>query len=375
VSSAKRKRILLIFGTRPEAIKLAPVIGELARREGSFATRICVTAQHREMLDQVLEAFAIVPHHDLRLMQPGQDLFDITSRALAALRPVLMAEQPDWVIVQGDTTTTFAAALAASYLGIPVAHIEAGLRTYDPRRPFPEEINRRLTTHLAALHFAPTARACDCLRAEGIAAERIQVTGNTVVDALLDTCARYRGRWPAVPGLRPPDPARRIILVTGHRRESFGAGFERICQAVAALAGRPDVEIVYPVHLNPHVLRPVHEILGGRRNIQLIAPQGYVPFVGLMDASYLILTDSGGIQEEAPSLGKPVLVMREVTERPEAVEAGAVRLVGSAVEAIVAGAAELLDNPAAYQRMSQAGNPYGDGQAARRIVDALEAAA
>ncbi len=363
-------KILFVFGTRPEAIKLAPVIHELASRP-RFTVRVCVTAQHREMLDQVLEAFSITPDHDLDLMRPGQDLFDVTARCLTALRPVLEAERPDWVIVQGDTTTVFVASLAAFYLDIRVAHVEAGLRTFDKRRPFPEEINRRLTSHVADLHFAPTERARRNLLEEGIPAEHIHVTGNTVVDALFYIRDRYRGRWPAPAGMRPVERDRRLILVTGHRRESFGEGFERICRALRRIAERPDVEIVYPVHLNPNVQRPVHGLLGELPNVQLIEPLPYVSFVGLMESSYLILTDSGGIQEEAPSLGKPVLVLREVTERPEAVEAGTVKLVGTDVENIVAGVGELLDDPAVYERMSRAHNPYGDGKASVRIAEIL----
>ena len=363
-------RVLFVFGTRPEAIKLAPLIQELQSRR-RFQVRICVTAQHRQMLDQVLKAFSLKAHRDLRIMRPGQDLFDLTARCLTKLRPVMEAERPDWVIVQGDTTTTLAASLAAFYCGVRVAHVEAGLRTHDMRQPFPEEMNRRLTSHLADLHFAPTERARQSLLAEGIREESIHVTGNTVVDALLETCRRFKGRWPKPSGLRPVPPERKVILVTGHRRESFGPGFERICRALRRIARRKDVEIVYPVHLNPNVQRPVKQILGGLPRVQLIEPLPYVPFVGLMQTAYLILTDSGGIQEEAPSLGKPVLVMREVTERPEAVEAGTVRLTGADTGRIVAAVNELLDIPAAYQAMSRAHNPYGDGLASRRIAKIL----
>ncbi len=365
-----RKKVLVVFGTRPEAIKLAPVVLEL-RARAEFEVRVCVTAQHRQMLDQVLETFAIRPDNDLGIMQPGQDLFDVTARCLTGLRPVFEKERPTWVVVEGDTTTVFAAALAAFYLDIGVAHVEAGLRTGDKRRPFPEEINRRLASHIADLHFAPTESARRNLRNEGIPEQSIHVTGNTVVDALLYIREKFRGHWPAPPGLRPLAEGKRLVLVTGHRRESFGAGFERICQALRRIAERPDVEVVYPVHLNPNVQKPVFSILGNLPNVQLIEPVSYVPFVGLMESAYLILTDSGGIQEEAPSLGKPVLVMREVTERPEAVEAGTVKLVGTDVERIVNGVNELLDDPAVYQRMSRAHNPYGDGQAARRIADIL----
>ncbi len=364
------EKVLLVFGTRPEAIKLAPVVLELRARP-EFHVSVCVTAQHREMLDQVLETFSIRPDYDLDIMQPGQDLFDLTARCLTGLRPVLMDERPGIVLVQGDTTTVFAAALAAFYLGIRVGHVEAGLRTFDKRRPFPEEINRRLTSPLADLHFSPTESAAANLRSEGVPDTHIFVTGNTVVDALFYTCDKYRGRWPAPSGMRPIAPEKRLVLVTGHRRESFGEGFEGICRALRRIAERPDVELVYPVHLNPNVREPVSRILGGLPNVQLIEPLAYVPFVGLMESAYLILTDSGGIQEEGPSLGKPVLVMREVTERPEAVEAGTVKLVGSDTEKIVDSATELLDNPAAYERMSRAHNPYGDGQASRRIAEIL----
>jgi len=358
-------KVVFVFGTRPEAIKLAPVIREL-RASPRFQVSVCVTAQHREMLHQVLETFSIQPDYDLDVMQPGQDLFEVTARCLAELRPVFEKEQPHWVLVQGDTTTVFAAALAAFYLDIRVGHVEAGLRTFDRRRPFPEEINRRLTTQLADLHFAPTECARENLLKEGVPAGTVFVT-----DALFFICERYRGRWPAPPGLQPINPARRLVLVTGHRRESFGAGFERICQALREIAERPDVEIVYPVHLNPNVQEPVRRLLGNLPNVQLIDPVSYVPFVGLMERSYLILTDSGGIQEEGPSLGKPVLVMREVTERPEAVQAGTVRLVGSEVAGIRDGVFELLDDPAAYERMSRAHNPYGDGRASGRIAAIL----
>ena len=363
-------KVLFVFGTRPEAIKLAPVIRELRARPG-FQASVCVTAQHREMLDQVMEAFSIQPEYDLDIMRPGQDLFDVTARCLTELRPVLEKERPDWILVQGDTTTVFAAALAAFYLGLGVGHVEAGLRTFDKRRPFPEEINRRLTTHLADLHFAPTDSARRNLLNEGVSSGAVFVTGNTVIDALFFICEQYRGRGPAGPGLRPIDAARRMVLVTGHRRESFGGGFEGICRALREIAARPDVEIVYPVHLNPNVQEPVCRVLGNLSNVQLIDPVSYVPFVGLMERSYLILTDSGGIQEEGPSLGKPVLVMREVTERPEAVEAGAVRLVGSDAAAIRDGVFELLDDATAYQRMSRAHNPYGDGKASGRIAAIL----
>jgi len=363
--------VLLIAGTRPEAVKLAPVWKELRRRP-NFEVRLCVTGQHREMLDQALEAFAMRPDYDLDVMRTEQDLFSLTARCMEALGGLFRGEcapevwRPDCVAVQGDTTTTLAGALSAFYAGIPVAHVEAGLRSGDPARPFPEEVNRRMISQLATLHFAPTKRSAAALLAEGVRRAAIHVTGNTVVDALQEVLAKGVPPWPGTDG-------RRLILVTGHRRESFGDGFQRICQALDRLARRDDVEIVYPVHLNPQVRLPVHAILGGRPNIRLLEPLGYLPFVGLMEASWIILTDSGGIQEEAPTLGKPVLVMRGVTERPEAVEAGVARLVGSEVEEIVEAACQLLDDPQAYARMSQAQNPFGDGSAAGRIVDVLAA--
>jgi UDP-N-acetylglucosamine 2-epimerase (non-hydrolysing) len=364
------RKVLFVFGTRPEAIKLAPVILELRRRP-EFHVSVCVTAQHREMLDQVLETFDIRPDYDLDIMCPGQDLFQVTARCLTELEPLLRKEQPWMVLVEGDTTTVLATALAAFYLGIKVGHVEAGLRTFDKRRPFPEEINRRLTTHLADLHFAPTESARRNLLAEQVPESSVFVTGNTVIDTLFLVRDRYGGHRPLPPGMPPLAPGKRLILVTGHRRESFGQGFENICDALRQIAARPDVEIVYPVHLNPNVQEPVRRILGGLPNVRLIEPLSYVPFVGLMESSYLILTDSGGIQEEGPSLGKPVLVMREVTERPEAVEAGTVRLVGTEVKAVVDGVWELLDNRELYERMSRAHNPYGDGLASKRIADIL----
>jgi UDP-N-acetylglucosamine 2-epimerase (non-hydrolysing) len=370
MASPPRNRVLLVAGTRPEAIKLAPVWHELRRRP-LWEARLCVTGQHRQMLAQAMDAFALHADYDLDLMREGQDLLALTARCIAALGELLRGEcsaggwRPDWIVVQGDTTTTMAAALSAFYAGIPVAHVEAGLRSGDPRRPFPEEVNRRLVTQLAALHFAPTARAAAALRAEGVPPCGIRITGNTVVDALLAIRKNGVPPWPVAPG-------RRLILVTGHRREHFGEGLRRICKALDRLGRRSDVEIVYPVHLNPQVRRPVQAILADRPNIRLLEPLGYLPFVGLMEASWMILTDSGGIQEEAPTLGKPVLVMRDVTERPEAVAAGVARLVGCSTDAIVQAASELLDDPAAYARMSRTANPFGDGRAAQRIVDAME---
>lgn len=370
-------KILTIFGTRPEAIKMAPVVRALAA-DPSFDSRVCVTAQHRRMLDQVLRLFAIQPHHDLDLMRPGQDLTDITANVLIGLRDILSTERPDLVLVHGDTTTTSAASLAAFYQRIPVGHVEAGLRTGNIYAPWPEEMNRRLTGRIAEWHFAPTERAQANLLHEGVEPRRITVTGNTVIDALLEIVQRLRDdqdlRAEVESGFDflASIQGQRLILVTGHRRENFGAGFERICQALARLADRPDVRILYPVHLNPNVQEPVHRLLGGRDNIHLIEPLDYLPFVALMDRADLLITDSGGVQEEAPSLGKPVLVMRETTERPEAVEAGTVRLVGTDDSAIVREAERLLDDPAAYESMSRAHNPYGDGQAARRILEFLK---
>jgi UDP-N-acetylglucosamine 2-epimerase (non-hydrolysing) len=370
LASAAHK-ILFVFGTRPEAIKLCPVLLHMQSRPKEFAVRTCVTAQHRHMLDQVLAAFGVSPDHDLDLMHAGQTLAEITARVLAGLEPVVAAEKPAMVLVQGDTTTTLAGALAAFYQRIPVGHVEAGLRTGDLAQPFPEEMNRVVTGRLAALHFAPTARAARALSAESVPCGRIAVTGNSGIDAVLhvrdalESGAITGGHWPQL------DPARHLILVTAHRRESFGAGFERICAALARLAARPDVQIVYPVHRNPNVTGPVQGLLGGLVNVVLVEPLGYVPFVDLMRRACLLLTDSGGIQEEGPSLGKPVLVMREKTERPEAVEAGTVRLVGTDPDVIVREANRLLDDAEERARMSRVHNPYGDGQASRRIADAI----
>ncbi|MBI4903218.1 MAG: UDP-N-acetylglucosamine 2-epimerase (non-hydrolyzing) [Acidobacteria bacterium] len=366
-------KVLFIFGTRPEAIKLCPTILHLRRFPSEFAVRVCVTAQHRSLLDQVLQVFAITPDHDLDVMLPGQTLFQSTSRILSALEPVLRHEQPDMVLVQGDTTTTFCGALAAFYQRAAVGHVEAGLRTGDMFQPFPEEMNRVLTTRLTSLHFAPTEMSAANLRKEGIPDEQIVVTGNTGIDALLYIKSRLEnGRIVAPPLPYLPDPSRKMILVTGHRRESFGDGFLRICQSLQRLAARPDVEVVYPVHPNPNVQDPVNQLLAGLPNVHLIAPQEYVPFVDLMRRSHLILTDSGGVQEEAPSLGKPVLVMREKTERPEAVHAGTTRLVGTDPQRIIAEAELLLDDAAEYDRRSHMHNPYGDGRASERIAAAIQ---
>jgi len=366
-------KVLTVFGTRPEAIKMAPLALALAD-DSRFDARVCVTGQHRQMLDQVLDLFRLKPDYDLDIMRPGQDLTDITCAILQGLRTVLSEFQPDIVLVHGDTATTLASSLAAYYQQIPVGHVEAGLRTGNLYSPWPEEANRKLTGTLAALHFAPTATSRNNLLAEGVPAEYIHVTGNTVIDALLDVVAHLDADDALKQGFTEQftflSPARRMVLVTGHRRESFGGGFERICQALAQTARDfPDVDIVYPVHLNPNVREPVSRLLAGIANVHLIEPLDYLPFVYLMDRSHLILTDSGGIQEEAPSLGKPVLVMRDTTERPEAVAAGTVKLVGTDVATLCRELAILLTDDAAYQAMSRAHNPYGDGQACRRIVD------
>lgn len=369
-------RILSIFGTRPEAIKMAPLVQRIAATPG-LESRLCVTAQHREMLDQVLALFELAPEHDLDIMQPGQSLSGLTARIIAGLEPVLLHETPDLILVHGDTTTSFAAALAAYYQQIPVGHIEAGLRTGSLYSPWPEEGNRRLTAVLAQHHFAPTEQARANLLREGIDAARIHVTGNTVIDALLATKARIDGSNALHGELEQRfDMLRssaRLVLITGHRRENFGGGFERICAAIATLADRfPSVDFLYPVHLNPNVRKPVKQTLGSHPNVHLIEPLDYLPFVYLMDRAHLILTDSGGVQEEAPSLGTPVLVMRDTTERPEAVAAGTVQLVGSDTESIVTHAETLLTDLDMHRRMAQMHNPYGDGRACERIVTALE---
>jgi UDP-N-acetylglucosamine 2-epimerase (non-hydrolysing) len=352
---------------------MAPVVSALAEAD-DIDGRVCVTAQHREMLDQVLELFGIAPDYDLNLMRPGQGLEDITAGVLCALSPVLNEFQPQLVLVHGDTSTTLAASLAAYYRRIPVGHVEAGLRTGDIWSPWPEEVNRKMAGAIARLHFAPTEQSRRNLLAEAVPDAHIEVTGNTVIDALLDVVAMLekdgtrRAQFAAEFGL---DPSKRLILVTGHRRESFGDGFVRICKALTTLAARDDLEIVYPVHLNPNVKGPVEEHLSGLHNVRLIAPQDYLPFVYLMSRADVILTDSGGVQEEAPSLGKPVLVMRETTERPEAVDAGTVKLVGTGTGLIVSEVNRLLDDRAAYEAMSFAHNPYGDGKAADRIVNRI----
>lgn len=365
-------RILSVFGTRPEAIKMAPVVARLAACEDVVST-VCVTAQHREMLDSVLQAFAIRPDADLNVMAPNQSLNDILATVLRAMDGVFAELRPDRVLVHGDTTTTLAASLAAYHARIPVGHVEAGLRTGDRYAPFPEELNRRLADDLCDLHFAPTDTGRANLVAEGIATAGIHVTGNTVIDALLEARDRAGSDAGAARMLQAVigDDRRRIVLVTGHRRENFGPGFEGICRALAAIADRNDVLVIYPVHLNPNVREPVHRLLGGHENVRLIDPLDYLPFVALMNRAHVVITDSGGLQEEAPALGKPVLVMRDRTERPEAVAAGTVRLVGTDAETIVSACATLLDDAAAYGAMSRAINPYGDGHAASRIADIL----
>jgi UDP-N-acetylglucosamine 2-epimerase (non-hydrolysing) len=369
---SNRKKVIVVIGTRPEAIKLAPIALELQKHQGLFETKICVTGQHREMLDQMLKVFGLRPDYDLGVMTAGQTLAGVTSACLAGLDRTLGQERPDLLLVQGDTTTTFAASLAAYYHRIPVGHIEAGLRTGKKYDPFPEEINRRLTTHLSDFHFAPTNISRDNLLKEGIDPENIAVTGNTVIDALFLTQARLAKEPNLAADPLGSTDGLRIILVTAHRRESFGPRFRQICEALKALAeSRTDVLIVYPVHLNPNVQSPVHEILDGLPNVKLLEPLDYVSFVACMQRASILLTDSGGIQEEGPSLGKPVLVLREVSERPEAITAGTAMLTGTDQERIVKSVNALLDDPACYKRMTERANPYGDGHASERIVQFL----
>ncbi len=380
------KKVMLIFGTRPEAIKMAPLVKAFQARADQFETIVTVTGQHRQMLDQVLDLFEITPDYDLDIMKPGQDLFDVTSRVLTGMRDVLDRAKPDLVLVHGDTSTSTAAALAAFYRQIPVGHVEAGLRTGDIYAPWPEEMNRLITSRIAALNFSPTEQARQNLLRENVAPEKITVTGNTVIDALQMVVDKIEN----TPGLEDEvkrqikdsgydlglqDSGRRLILITGHRRENFGNGFMRICHAIRELAAKyPDVDLLYPMHLNPNVRKPIAEVFSGNTpaNVHFIEPLEYLPFVYLQKRSYLILTDSGGIQEEAPSLGKPVLVMREVTERPEALEAGTIRLVGTDDRKIVDEASRFLDDAAYYHANSLIANPYGDGKACARIIDFIK---
>lgn len=368
-----KKKVLLVFGTRPEAIKMAPLALKLKEQMVDFEVKVCVTGQHRQMLDQVLELFNLTPDFDLNLMKPGQTLSDITSGVLKGLEQVFVEWTPDVVLVHGDTATTFAASLAAYYHKIAVGHVEAGLRTGDIYSPWPEEANRKLTGALTTYHFAPTQSSYNNLVKENIAPNSITITGNTVIDALLTVKSKVETDQEIINQFEQQfdflDSAKKLILVTGHRRENFGQGFLNICTALANIAKQyPDVQIVYPVHLNPNVQKPVNELLSGISNIHLIAPQDYLPFVYLMNRSYLILTDSGGIQEEAPSLGKPVLVMRDTTERPEAVDAGTVKLVGTDAALIQQSVIELLENQNLYQTMAAAHNPYGDGTTSQKIA-------
>lgn len=397
--TSNRKRVLLVFGTRPEAIKVAPLVKAFQQQADAFETVVCVTGQHREMLDQVLRLFEIVPDYDLNIMKDGQDLYDITARVLVGMRDVIKAVQPDVVFVHGDTTTSMASALAAFYQQIPVAHIEAGLRTHDIYSPWPEEMNRQITGRIATYNFAPTPLSKQNLVDEGVDESSITVTGNTVIDALNMVVNKIKSDRDLQNDIKdtllqsglpermvhaffqPPTSNRRLVLITGHRRENFGDGFLHICQAIKTLAEKyPDVDFVYPMHLNPNVRKPIKEIFGdwvsnrqsSNSNLYFIEPLEYLPFVFLMEQSTLVLTDSGGIQEEAPGLGKPVLVMRNTTERPEAVEAGTVKLVGTNYDLIVSEVSKLLDDPAYYNAMAQATNPYGDGLASKRIIEFLK---
>jgi len=376
-----KKKILIVFGTRPEAIKMAPVVKEFEKYRDKFSTKVCVTAQHREMLDQVLSIFDIVPDYDLDIMKPNQDLYDVTSRILLKLRDIYSEVKPDAVLVHGDTTTTFAASLAAFYQKIAVGHVEAGLRTGNVLSPWPEEMNRKLTGTLTQYHFAPTQKAKGNLLNEGIHDNQVIVTGNTVIDALYLMLKKIKNK-PSLKnelksiiknkGFDINKDKRKYILITGHRRENFGEGFKNICRALKKIADEfPDYDLVYPVHLNPNVQQPVYDILGDTKNIHLIEPLDYLPFIYLMENSYIVITDSGGIQEEAPGLGKPVLVMRDTTERPEAVDAGTVKLVGTDADVIFNETRELILEPQYYNQMSRAHNPYGDGEASEKIVQFL----
>ena len=366
-----KKKNLIIFGTRPEAIKMAPLVNQFLIND-RFETKVCVTGQHREMLDQVLNFFNIKPDYDLSLMKPNQNLYDLTGEVIAGLKPILESFKPDFVYVHGDTTTTMAASIAGFYYGAKICHVEAGLRTNNMLSPFPEEMNRQVTGRIASCHFAPTIKSQENLLKENILKENILVTGNTVIDALLESSSRVKSlENKEVVSLKSKiNFSSRIILVTGHRRENHGQGFINICAALKEIAVKnPDVEIIYPVHLNPNVLKPVTQLLGDIKNIHLVKPLSYPSFVWLMNKSYLIITDSGGVQEEAPSLGKPVLVMRDTTERPEAVEAGTVILVGTNTNVIIKEAQELLNNSTKYKSMSSLHNPYGDGKACKRIIE------
>jgi len=374
------KKLLLVFGTRPEAIKMAPLVKEFQKDTVNFETKVCVTAQHREMLDQVLDLFDIEPDYDLNLMKPGQDLYDITSNVLLGMKDVLSDFKPDVVLVHGDTTTTSATSLSAFYQQIKIGHVEAGLRTGDLYSPWPEEANRQITGVLANYHFAPTSTSEDNLLKENKDPNGVIITGNTVIDALFLALDKIKSNKELEVQINKQLGTigynisnRKIILVTGHRRENHGQGFINICTALKELAvNNPELDIVYPVHLNPNVQKPVKELLSDIDNVYLIAPLQYEQFIYMMDKSYFIITDSGGVQEEAPSLGKPVLVMRDTTERPEAVEAGTVKLVGTDTNKIVSEATELIDNSQSYEKMSKAHNPYGDGEACNRIIEFLK---
>lgn len=382
------KRVMLVFGTRPEAIKMAPLVQEFRKHPDQYETLVCVTGQHREMLDQVLNIFGIVPNYDLNIMKPGQDLYDVTARILSGMRDILTRTQPDVLLVHGDTTTSMAVALAAFYQQIPVGHVEAGLRTHNIYSPWPEEMNRQITGRIATYHFSPTPLSRENLLREGIDKSRILVTGNTVIDALYAVVNKVKDDVPLQlslgkelkaagydTGRLVTEEGRRLVLITGHRRENFGDGFLHICRAIKMLSEKyPDVDFVYPMHLNPNVRKPIKEIFGEncQSNLFFIEPLEYLSFVYLMEKSHIVLTDSGGIQEEAPGLGKPVLVMRDTTERPEALEAGTVKLVGTDYDKIVSEVSSLLDDVQYYEKMSQAVNPYGDGKACERIVNSFQ---
>jgi len=382
------KRVMLVFGTRPEAIKMAPLVQEFRKHPDQYETLVCVTGQHREMLDQVLNIFGIIPDYDLNIMKPGQDLYDVTARILSGMRDILTRTQPDVLLVHGDTTTSMAVALAAFYQQIPVGHVEAGLRTHNIYSPWPEEMNRQITGRIATYHFSPTPLSRENLLREGIDKSRILVTGNTVIDALYAVVNKMKDDVPLQLSLEKElkaagydtgrlvtEEGRRLVLITGHRRENFGDGFLHICRAIKMLSEKyPDVDFVYPMHLNPNVRKPIKEIFGEncQSNLFFIEPLEYLSFVYLMEKSHIVLTDSGGIQEEAPGLGKPVLVMRDTTERPEALEAGTVKLVGTDYDKIVSEVSSLLDDAQYYEKMSRAVNPYGDGKACERIVNSFQ---